>query len=228
MLSDGQYTYRSTRNWENLQRATFMNRAGKYDIPKMLPVTECDVQNWIGFNFAQGTDSDERKSAGLHFWLDNYQFQRLWADPDRYIPLLKSFAAVMSPDFSVYNDFPEAVKIWNVYRNAWLACYWQVQGITVIPTLMWGNESTFEYCLDGYPENGIVAVSTEGNGKTVQSIESFVRAYNAVLDRLKPKGIIVHGRIFEGMEGNIICKVDTLTSKIKQRVKAVKQCVEKP
>lgn len=37
--------YKRTRNWENLQLATFINRAGKYDIPKMLPVTECAVKN---------------------------------------------------------------------------------------------------------------------------------------------------------------------------------------
>ena len=96
--------YKQTRNWENLQLATFINRAGDYDIPKMLPVTECDVKNWIGFNFARGTDKEERAETGLHFWLDDYQFQRLWADPERYIPLLSSYAAVMSPDFSVYRS----------------------------------------------------------------------------------------------------------------------------
>ena len=114
--------YKRTRNWENLQLATFVNAAGKYDIPKMLPVTECDVKNWISFNFARGTDKEERAETGLHFYLDDYQFQRLWADPERYISLLSSYKAVMSPDFSVYSDFPKAAKIWNVYRNMWLAC----------------------------------------------------------------------------------------------------------
>lgn len=223
MATDTANAYKATRNWENLQRATFVNRAGRYGIPKMLPVTKCDVKNWIGFNFARGVDKEERSDTGLHFWLDDYQFQRLWTDPDRYIPLLKSYAAVMSPDFSVYNDFPPAVKIWNVYRNAWLACYWQAHGITVIPTIMWGSRDTHEYCFDGYPENGIVSISTEGNGWTAESKKGFVRVYNEMLERLNPSGIILHGAYFDGMEGNIICHVETLTSQIKKRVRKVKE-----
>ena len=211
--------YKRTRNWENLQLATFINRAGKYDIPKMLPVTECAVKNWISFNFARGTDKEERAETGLHFYLDDYQFQRLWADPERYIPLLKSYAAVMSPDFSVYSDFPKAAKIWNVYRNMWLACYWQCYGMTVIPTIMWGAPDTFEYCFDGFPTDSIVSVSTDGSAMSDERSPSFMTGYNEMLDRLNPSGIIVHGRVFDGMKGNIICQIDTMTSQIKRRIK---------
>ena len=211
--------YKRTRNWENLQLATFINRAGDYDIPKMLPVHECDVKNWIGFNFARGTDKEERANTGLHFYLDDYQFQRLWADPERYIPLLSSFQAVMSPDFSVYSDFPKAAKIWNVYRNMWLACYWQCYGMTVIPTIMWGAPDTFDYCFDGFPTDSIVSVSTDGSAMSDERNTSFMTGYNEMLDRLPPSGIIVHGRVFDGMNGNIICQIDTFSSKIKGRVK---------
>lgn len=128
--------FKRTRNWENLQIATFLDTAGLYDIPKMKPVYSVRDLNWIGFNYARSCEPKERAEHGLHFYLDDYQFQRLWADPDRYVPMLQDYGAVMSPDFSVYNDFPKAVKIWNVYRNMWLACYWQLNGITVIPTIM--------------------------------------------------------------------------------------------
>ena len=212
--------YKQTRNWENLQLATFINKAGEYEIPKMLPVTECAVKNWIGFNFARGTDKEERAETGLHFWLDDYQFQRLWADPERYIPLLSSYAAVMSPDFSVYSDFPKAAKIWNVYRNAWLACYWQCYGLMVIPSIMWGAPDTFDYCFDGFPTDSIVAVSTDGSAMSDERNTSFMTGYNEMLDRLHPSGIIVHGHVFDGMKGNIICQIETMTSQIKRRIKA--------
>ena len=48
---------------------------------------------------------------------------------------------------------------------------------------------------------------------------SFMTGYNEMLDRLNPSGIIVHGRVFDGMKGNIICQIDTMTSQIKRRIK---------
>lgn len=209
--------FKRSRNWENLQIATFKNVSGKYDIPKMLPVYDLPKLDWIGFNYARTCDPEDRSSHGLHFWLDDYQFQRLWTDPERYVPMLQDFGAVMSPDFSVYNDFPKAVKIWNVYRNAWLACFWQINGMTVIPTLMWGSHDTYEYCFDGYPENSIVAVSTEGNMMSKARWQSFMDGYREMLDRLHPSGIIVHGKCPDEMGGNIIAHVDTFTSQLKKR-----------
>lgn len=212
--------FKKTRNWENLQIATFVNHAGAYEIPKMLPVTECPDLDWIGFNYARGVDKADRAKHGLHFYLDDYQFQRLWADPERYIPMLKDFGAVMSPDFSVYSDFPKAVKIWNVYRNMWLACLWQCYGITVIPTIMWGAPDTFEYCFDGFPTDGIVSVSTEGSFASEARRESFHAGYSEMLERLHPRGIIVQGQIPDGLEGNVVGQIQTMTSQIKGRMKA--------
>lgn len=189
----------------------------------MQPVYDVPDLDWIGFNYARSCDSEERERHGLHFWLDDYQFQRLWADPNRYLDMLGEFGAVMSPDFSVYNDFPRAVKIWNVYRNMWLACYWQIHGMTVIPTIMWGSPDTWDYCWDGYPEGGIVAISTEGNMNSKKNISNFLVGYQEMLDRLQPCGVIVHGRVHDKMGGNIIGNVSTFTSSLKKRVNLQKQ-----
>lgn len=209
--------YKKSRSWENLQLATFIDGVGKYDIPKMRPVYDLPKVEWIGFNYARTCDVDDRPDHGLHFWLDDYQFQRLWADPNRYTEMLTEFGAVMSPDFSVYNDFPRAIKIYNVYRNMWLACYWQINGINVIPTIMWGSPDTFDYCFDGYPEGGIVAVSTEGNLMSEKRKEGFLLGYREMMDRLHPSGIIVHGKVIDEMDGNIVARVETMTSRIKSR-----------
>ena len=218
--------FKRTRNWENLQIATFLDTAGKYEIPKMRPVISLPDLNLIGFNYARSCEPRERAQHGLHFYLDDYQFQRLWADPERYVPMLQDFGAVMSPDFSVYSDFPKAVKIWNVYRNMWLACFWQLNGIPVIPTIMWGAPDTFEYCFDGFPESGIVSVSTEGSFMSERRKASFMDGYKEMLDRLHPSGIIVQGKIPDGMDGNIIGHIETFTAKIKERTEkqAMGQC----
>lgn len=70
-------TYRQQRNYENLNKAMF-DGEGQYDIPALAPA-ECDVENWISFNFAKGCEEPERH--GVHFFIDDYQFNRVWTSP---------------------------------------------------------------------------------------------------------------------------------------------------
>ena len=63
----------------------------------------------IGFNFAAKYKHSER--VGIHFFLKDYQFSRLWTSPDMYIDMLRRFRFVCTPDFSMYTDFPIALQI---------------------------------------------------------------------------------------------------------------------
>lgn len=96
---------------------------GEYDFPMMDPVnvdiSGCEV---IGFNYAVGCRHPEDKV--LHFYVDDYQFERVWNDPNRYLSMLKKFKAVLAPDFSLYDDFPKVVNMFNHYRKQWCARYW--------------------------------------------------------------------------------------------------------
>jgi len=62
--------------------------------------------------------------------LHDYQFERVWNYPDRYIDVLKKFAFVLSPQFSMYEDMPLVTKLYNLYRNRWCGRYWQENGVT--------------------------------------------------------------------------------------------------
>ena len=147
--------YRQGRNYENLNKAIF-NGTGMYDIPYLLP-EHCNIKNFLGFNFAMTCKQPYDK--GLHFFIDDYQFTRLWRNPDAYLELLQKFKCVCTPDFSTYTDFPKAVQIYNHYRKHWLGAYWQNNGITVIPTVSWSNKASFEWCFDGEPVGGALTVS---------------------------------------------------------------------
>lgn len=89
--------YRNRRNYENLERRIF-DGVGEYGIPQIAPVTYEGGCDWIGFNYAKSCK--EPIGKGVHFFLDDYQFNRLWTDIDRYIPMLRRFRYVMSPDTS--------------------------------------------------------------------------------------------------------------------------------
>ena len=132
---------------------------GIYEIPTLLP-TNYIPKRLIGFNYAKTSTDYE---ACVHFYLDDYQFERVWNQPERYYPILRKFEAVMTPNFSVYYDMAKAVKIWNTYRSRLLGQMLQRAGLEVIPIVYWGDERTWDYCFDGLPENGVLSINTIGN-----------------------------------------------------------------
>lgn len=173
---------------------------GKYDIPQIEPVNELYIKDWIGFNYV-ATTKKNRETTGVHFYIDDYQFERIWNLPKRYADVLSEFGAVLTPDFSTYLDFPEAVRIFNHYRKHWCGAYWQALGATVIPTIEWGDATDYEWCFDGEPEGGIVAVSNLQMMKDKNLREQFMRGYKEMLVRLQPKEVLIYGHIFDDYPG---------------------------
>ena len=204
--------YRNRRNYENLERQIF-DGVGKYGIPQIEPVTYEKGCEWIGFNYAKTCKEPEKK--GVHFFLDDYQFNRLWTDVDRYIPMLQKFRYVMSPDFSTYTDFPKAIQIYNHYRKHWVGAYLQEAGIQVIPTISWSTPDSFEWCFDGEPQGGVVAVSYLGVMNSKEKKELFLIGYKEMVRRICPDTIIFYGYVPDECMGNIV-RVRAFTEKFNE------------
>ncbi len=192
--------YRQSKNYENLQKRMF-DGVGEYGIPQIQP-TSYDGADWIGFNYAKG--EKDRASKGVHFFLDDYQFNRLWNDIDRYVGMLSQLKYVMSPDFSTYTDFPKAIQIYNHYRKHWVGAYLQEAGVDVISTISWSTPDSFEWCFDGEPTHSAVAVSSVGAINSKSKRELFLAGYNAMMERLQPETILFYGKVPEECEGNIV------------------------
>lgn len=107
----------TNKTYDNLEKMIFSG-VGEYGIPEIMP-EEYEPCEWIGFNYAASTA--KRAGKGVHFFLDDYQFERVWNNPDRYIEVLRDYDYVLSPDFSMYTDFPKAMQIYNHYRKHWCA-----------------------------------------------------------------------------------------------------------
>ena len=178
------------------------NGAGRYNVPEIFPTTDYNVTDWIGFNYVKCTKKDKSKT-GVNFFLDDYQFERCWNNPNRYAQLLSEFGCVLSPDFSLYTDFPKAIQIYNHYRNQWLGRYWQENGLTVIPTISWSDKESYDWCFDGVPENSIVAISNVGCMMNKVSRQLFMDGYNEMLTRLQPKEILMFAHKMDDYKGNV-------------------------
>lgn len=168
----------------------------------------------IGFNYAK---TSKEKNIGIHFYLDDYQFERLWNKPEDYINILEQYDCIFSPDFSLYMDMPMAMKIWNIYRSRLIGQYYQNKGIKVIPTLSWAEKETFGFCFDGIPQGSIVSISTIGVKKNKEALKIWKNGVDELIKRIKPSTILIYGGKLDYDYGNI--KVIYYENKITERMK---------
>ena len=173
---------------------------GNYDLPLLDGCFAAVPRKMIPFNMAKGHADAE---ACVHFFIDDYQFERVWRSPQRYAMMLKPFHSVCTPDFSLYIDMPMAMKIWNVYRSRTIGAYWQKQGLNVVPTLQWAEPRTFSFCFDGIPLGSTVAVSTLGAAKGRLSRQLWTAGMAEAIRRLQPSTVLLYGSPIEFDFGNI-------------------------
>lgn len=186
-------------NFENLDRFIFPG-IGQYSIPEIEPV-DYDKCDWIPFNFAKTCKNKEE--LGVHFFIDDYQFVRLWNNPPLYFPILSKFKYIMSPDFSLFTDMPVAMQIYNHYRKHWIAKYYENFGIKIIPTISWSDENSYSWCFDGEPRNSVVAISTVGIMKRKESQELFFKGYSKMKEILNPSKILCYGKIPDQIKNEV-------------------------
>lgn len=213
--------YRNTRNYENLQKGMFWG-AGEYDIPVLQPVKSLDVDKWVPFNYVKGIKDADK--TGVHFFIDDYQFERVWKNPDVYMRMLSQFGAVCSPDFSPYADFPKVIQLYNHYRKHWCGAYWQSRGLTVIPTITWSSPDTLEWAFDGEPVGGVVALSSFGMFGTDEVKAWLMDGYAEMIRRLEPVKVIWKGRVPDELaddeKSGLICKIESFTDKWGKKIDA--------
>lgn len=158
--------------------------------------------------FMDWKDIDNHAEYIAHFYYDDYKFIAAWREPEKYLPLLQKFKAVVSPNFSLYTDFPKALQILSCYRRQWCGAFWQYNGIDVIPNVAWGDRSTYKWCFDGIPHGGTVSVSTVGVKQDPEWNGSkdtlFLDGYKAMMDVIQPSAILFYGDMIDGVEGNVI------------------------
>lgn len=145
----------------------------------------------IAFNKAL-TIKREVKGA-FHCFLDDYQFERLWRDPQRYINPLKRAEAILSPDFSLYRDMSNSLQIYNVYRSRLIGSYYQKQGLEVIPTIGWSLPDSYDFCFLGVPKGSVIAISTVGIKRSHYAKALFIAGYEEMIKRLEPSSVLVYG-----------------------------------
>ncbi len=163
--------------------------SGELEFPKIK--SESMAPNrLIAFSKALGS---KEHNQWIHFYEDDEAFERIWNNPRQYLPVLKKFRGVISPDFSLYRDMPLVMQQWNTYRGRAIGHWLQENGIPVICNVRFGDERTYSFCCDGAPKGSIIAVGSHGCMKIRQEREYFQQGLAVIAKELKPKTIVVYG-----------------------------------
>lgn len=173
----------------NLELVDGTRLDGFYQMP-IIHKEDFIPEDLIGFNYML-TSKD--KNVGIHCFVDDYQFERLWTSPQEYVEKIAEYDCFLSPDFSLYMDMPMAMKIWNIYRSRLIGQFLQDCGICVIPTISWAEPETFSFCFAGIEKGSVVAVSTIGVKREEASFHVWKTGMDEMIRVLEPAAILVYG-----------------------------------
>ena len=197
-----------TGNAYNLDEYDELRAIGFYQMPTLERI-DYVPDDLVGFNYVLNSD---RYESGVHFYIDDYQFERIWNNPQQYVEKLRQYVCVATPDFSPYGDMPLATQIFNIYRKAWVGAFLQSQGITVIPTVRASTDPrSMEFYLDGIPKNSIVLISNMWT-KDKEARKYFIEhEYKNMIDKLHPSKVLVYGKYMDELKDNDVEYIETFS-----------------
>lgn len=178
----------------------------KYDVNgfPIISKSNLESQRWENINVVgiqNAAPEDINNNSLLLMFNDDYRLLRMWNNPLKYVALFQTYYAISTPGFSFSPDMNINVIRNNVFMSRWLGKTWQNYGCNVYPTIGWCLPDTYDICLSAVEEESIVVISTLG---CKNNREIFLKGFNEMKKRLKPRLIIVYGDMIEGMTGRFV------------------------
>ena len=188
------HAYRK-KHCNNLDICLSIDSSGSFGMAQLSSYTGDIPRKIIPFTEAV---SSKAYDCGVHFYIDDYGFERIWTNPTRYIPILKRFSCVIGPDFSQFCDMSYPMRMWNCYRNRVISSELQKNGVSVIPNVTWSLPDSYEYSFSGIPIGGTIAINCTSIIHCNLSKYLWYKGYEQALSRLTPTRIIRYGSVMPG------------------------------
>lgn len=165
------------------------NQAG---IPTLLPELQSDAVHapLICWGSRRGGRVGNLENAGtLHFYTEDVRFEAIWKTPQRIAQ--SSIQAIVEPNFSVYNDMPMALALYQIWRKRWLARYWQHHGKQIFVDMN-VSPAYADINLLGVPQ-GWTAFATRGYDDYLDDLANQVLIANNIAYPNRPTMLIYGG-----------------------------------
>ena len=192
---------RTSRRWQTTPGSfdalhtdqLFASGDNPYGIPSIPHASLSYTPQWLAPYRTRIRSKNGTFGGAVHFFLDDYRFETTWSRPSKALQYLSNFKALLTPDFSLYPNWPLATQIWNVYRSRWCGAYWASLGFHVIPTVSWSGRESYGFGFAGVAQRSVVAVSTVGVRQAEWS--HFEHGFRELVERIKPSRVLCYGKI---------------------------------
>ena len=116
----------------------------------LISITDLKKTNWPG--------------AFVHSFKDDYKFDTrngVWYGTDSLIKAAKEKQmGILTPDLSTYSDSHPEICRWNLFRSRLIGYEAEAEGIPVVATIMWWDDESVDFALNGLCQGMVYAVST--------------------------------------------------------------------
>lgn len=182
---------------------------GYMGIPKLMRTGNPDPpKRIVPFDKLESEVSKGNTSGYVGFYLMDDKFEEVIVDFESWLPILKKFDGVITPDCTLMKGQSNCLQAANTYFNRAVGFALQKNHVAVIPQIRWGDKSTYEYCFLGVEKNCTVAISTYGCIKGNDLEEDFRNGLSELIKRLSPQRVLVHGAMPPRTFDDFISKAD--------------------
>ena len=129
------------------------------------------------------------KPGYTHFFVDDWRLESVWRDPLYMLDRAFNSRIVTAPDFSIFPDYPFPLSLYQVWRSRYVAYWWQINGVQVVPVLQWthSKDPNLTRYFDGLKNCAVVAVRSP----TRTAVDDWLKCID-FFQSLNPKTHILH------------------------------------
>jgi len=81
------------------------------------------------------------RGGPLHLFVDDYRQEFFWRRPEEGLLVASAAGVVTAPDFTAWVDDPWPWGLYQGWRSALVAGYWQAAGVRVLPVVSFGTDA---------------------------------------------------------------------------------------
>lgn len=173
---------------DTLNTRTIFDSSNQWGIPSIKP-TEF-VPTWLApyrtrFRSERELDLD---SGAYHFFLPPERLDSVWLRPTPALKSIKRLSTVLSPAFPLSGTKSE--QLFATYKNRWCGAWWQLMGLTVIPSVLWSDEESYDFVFTGVARGSVVAI-------TARNWLIWPLGFDVMMERLSPSKVLCFGDLIQ-------------------------------
>ncbi len=196
----GHMTTKAYRNAELFLRNRYPTE-GPWDIPIVHDPVNVTPEilrrtRWLPCSFTRRAETPQRKRWGVHHFVGDEHIPDIYRSPEKTFDKYAQYAVLLTPDNSTYREMPHYIQLRSVFESRWVGAFWQSRGLTVIPTVTWGDALSHTFCFCGLEKGTLVAISTIGCKTQFECRTNFMRGFIAMIERVRPRLILCVGTPF--------------------------------